>query len=49
MIKPGQIIGKRVGAEPDNYLDHFYTCKACGQMVDMRDLKISRILSGELK
>jgi hypothetical protein len=38
MIKPGQNIGQRVGGEPDRVLDHFYTCKACGQLVDKRDL-----------
>ena len=32
------IIGQRVGGEPENEMDHFYTCKACGQSVDMRDL-----------
>lgn len=24
--------------EVENELDHFYTCKACGQSVDMRNL-----------
>ena len=38
MIKPGQIIGYRVSGEPKDERDHFYACKACGQMVDMRDL-----------
>ena len=32
------IIGKVNGEEPINELDHFYTCDACGQSVDMRDL-----------
>lgn len=32
------IIGQRVGGDPYNELDNFYTCKACGQSVDMRDL-----------
>ena len=38
MIKPGQIIGRRQGGEPEDERDHFYACPACGQMVDMRDL-----------
>ena len=38
MIKPGQIIGQRQGGEPDSVLDHFYTCPACGQLADKRDL-----------
>ena len=33
-----EIIGTRVGGEPSNELDHFYTCPACGQSVDMRAL-----------
>jgi len=32
------ITGKRIGPEPEDELEHFYTCKACGQAVDMRDL-----------
>ena len=32
------IIGHREGGDPKNELDNFYTCKACGQAVDMRDL-----------
>ena len=32
------IIGKREGGDPENEIDNFYTCKACGQSVDMRDL-----------
>lgn len=32
------ITGHREGGDPENELDHFYTCKACGQSVDMRDL-----------
>lgn len=36
---PGKgIIGQRVGGDPENELDNFYTCRACGQSVDMRDL-----------
>jgi hypothetical protein len=37
-IRPGTIIGHRVGGEPPNESDHFYTCSNCGQLVDMRDL-----------
>lgn len=37
-IKPGQIIGYRVGCEPTDEFEHFYTCKKCGQAVDKRDL-----------
>lgn len=32
------IIGKRVGGEPANEAEHFYTCSHCGQAVDKRDL-----------
>lgn len=32
------IIGHREGGDPENELDNFYNCKACGQSVDMRDL-----------
>ena len=32
------ILGKTVGGEPADELDNFYTCPACGQSVDMRDL-----------
>lgn len=32
------IVGKRAGGDPENELDNFYTCKACDQSVDMRDL-----------
>jgi hypothetical protein len=35
---PGQIIGYRLGGEPVNESEHFYTCKKCGQAVDKRDL-----------
>ena len=38
MIRLGKILGVRQGGEPDNYLDHFYTSKQCGQLVDKRDL-----------
>lgn len=39
MINAGKgIIGVREGGAPDNELDNFYECKACGQSVDMRDL-----------
>jgi hypothetical protein len=37
-MKPGEIIGTRVGGEPANEADHFFKCKACGQAVDMLDL-----------
>jgi hypothetical protein len=32
------IIGHREGGDPENEMDNFYTCAACGQSVDMRDL-----------
>ena len=32
------IFGVRVGAPVADEADHFYTCAACGQAVDMRDL-----------
>lgn len=38
MIKPGEIIGRRVGPEPESEAEHFYVCDACGQAVDCRDL-----------
>jgi hypothetical protein len=37
-IKPGQIIGYRMGGEPATESEHFYTCNRCGQAVDKRDL-----------
>ena len=37
-IKPGEIIGKRLGPEAKDESEHYYVCKACGQAVDMRDL-----------
>ena len=37
-IKPGRIIGYRMGSEPASESEHFYTCKKCGQAVDKRDL-----------
>lgn len=37
-IKPGQIIGYRVGGESADDSEHFYPCKECGQAVDKRDL-----------
>lgn len=33
-----RITGRIVGPEPANEAGHFYTCVACGQAVDMRDL-----------
>ena len=36
--KPGKVTGKRVSGDPLKETEHFYTCKACGQAVDMRDL-----------
>jgi hypothetical protein len=38
MIQPGKILGVRQGGEPDDYLNHFYACKQCGQLVYKRDL-----------
>jgi hypothetical protein len=35
-LKP--YVGVRQGGEPEDELQHFYQCKACGQPVDMRDL-----------
>ena len=32
------IKGHRVGGDPENEEDNFYTCPKCGQAVDMRDL-----------
>lgn len=32
------ITGRIVGPEPENEMEHFYICSACGQAVDMRDL-----------
>jgi hypothetical protein len=32
------MVGRRIGGDPENELDNFYTCAACGQSVDMRDL-----------
>jgi hypothetical protein len=32
------IRGERVGGEPEDESEHFYTCARCGQAVDMRDL-----------
>lgn len=34
----GEILGTRLGGEPKSEVEHFFTCKACGQAVDMRDL-----------
>jgi hypothetical protein len=36
-IKPGAIIGERVGGEPTDEARHFYVCPTCGQAVDMRN------------
>jgi hypothetical protein len=38
LIKPGQIIGRRIGSDPEDECDHFFNCATCGQAVDMRDL-----------
>ena len=32
------IIGSRIGGEPKDESEHFYTCSVCNQAVDMRDL-----------
>jgi hypothetical protein len=32
------IRGKRLGGEPADEAEHFYTCPTCGQSVDKRDL-----------
>jgi len=35
----GRLIrGHRLGAEPADEREHFYTCAVCGQAVDKRDL-----------
>ncbi|RUV86909.1 hypothetical protein EOA60_14065 [Mesorhizobium sp. M1A.F.Ca.IN.020.06.1.1] len=31
--------GHRVGGDPADKSEHFYTCKVCGQRVDKRDLR----------
>ncbi|MBM0205248.1 hypothetical protein JNW90_21040 [Micromonospora sp. STR1s_5] len=28
----------RVGGDPEDEAEHFFVCKACAQVVDMRDL-----------
>ncbi|SFP97825.1 hypothetical protein SAMN03159463_05297 [Mesorhizobium sp. NFR06] len=33
------IVGKRHGNEPSDERDHFHKCGACGQMIDLRDLR----------
>jgi hypothetical protein len=38
VIKLGDIIGMIVGHEPADEAEYFYTCAACGQAVDERDL-----------
>jgi hypothetical protein len=38
LVKPGEIIGHRLGLQPSNEADHFYRCPRCGQPVDKRDL-----------
>ena len=37
MIRPEQIIGRRLGEEPKDACEHFYVYKQCGQAVDKRD------------
>jgi hypothetical protein len=32
------IIGRRVGGDPADEIEHFYLCPACQQPVDRRDL-----------
>lgn len=32
------VIGGREGGDPENELENFYICGACGQSVDKRDL-----------
>lgn len=36
--EPNAIPGKRIGGEPEDESEHFYTCKKCGQAVDKRRL-----------
>ncbi|TIO72557.1 MAG: hypothetical protein E5X75_32105 [Mesorhizobium sp.] len=33
------IVGTRHGGEPPGEIDHFFSCKRCGQPVDRRDLR----------
>jgi hypothetical protein len=35
-VRPGKIIGKRVGGDPEDEREHFYLCPSCGQAVDAR-------------
>ena len=37
-IRRGEIIGKRVGVQPNDEAEHFIQCPACDGWVDMRDL-----------
>ena len=37
-VKPGKIIGKRVGGDTEEEREHFYVCPTCNQAVDQRDL-----------
>lgn len=37
-IRRGEVIGKRVSAEPKNEAEHYAKCDACGGYFDMRDL-----------
>lgn len=32
------IVGTRVGGDPKDEREHYFTCDTCGQAVDMRDL-----------
>jgi hypothetical protein len=32
------VVGQRKGGDPEDERENFYTCAACGQAVDMRDL-----------
>ena len=38
MIRRGEIIGERVGGEPEDECEHYVKCPACGGYFDARDL-----------
>ena len=37
-LRRGEIIGKRIGGEPESEADHYMKCPTCGGYFDMRDL-----------
>jgi hypothetical protein len=36
-IRRGQVIGRRVGKQPDSEAEHFVQCSECGGWIDCRD------------